>query len=376
MDLEQLQGQIPRSPERIEQHNAEQRRVWEAFRAGRPIRPPVTIGMNVRMILLDPALNEAGISFERYTLDPATMMEVQLRFAHWVRHEWWFDHEMGLPADGWSLAVDYQNMYEAAWLGAPIHFPPGNCPYASPLLVGDRKRLLLERGVPDAFQDGGWMQRMWDSYEYLRRQQESGYEFASRPIRQVEPCGTGTDGPFTLLMALRGGEACVDMLEDPDYFAEMMELIVEATVGRIRAFRRHLGRAIRSDDFAYADDSIALLSVEQVRRYILPYHRKLIDQLWTGRGQLSIHLCGDASRHFALLREELGVTGFDTGFPIDLHAVRRRLGPEVLLQGGPAVELLRQGPIERIVAEVGRLLAGPAAEGRFVLREGNNLAPG
>ena len=69
------------------------------------------------------------------------------------------------------------------------------------------------------------------------------------------------------------------------------------------------------------------------------------EAFWTGEGSLSIHLCGDASRHFPILHDELGVSVFDTGFPIDLHEMRRRLGLDVLFQGGPPAELLRAGPV-------------------------------
>jgi uroporphyrinogen-III decarboxylase len=109
---------------------------------------------------------------------------------------------------------------------------------------------------------------------------------------------------------------------------------------------------------------------------VLPYHRRLVETFWDGEGRLSIHLCGDASRHFPILKEELGVTVFDTGFPIDLHEMRRQLGADVILQGGPTVELLRCGPVDEIRRVTRELLEGPAArDGLFVLREANNLAP-
>ena len=44
------------------------------------------------------------------------------------------------------------------------------------------------------------------------------------------------------------------------------------------------------------------------------------------------------------IQRELGVMSFDTGFPIDFGLVRQALGPEVTINGGPHVELLRQGP--------------------------------
>ena len=50
----------------FEQHNAEQKRVWDAFHAGWPIRVPMLIGTNPRIILLNPNLNTNGTTFRRY----------------------------------------------------------------------------------------------------------------------------------------------------------------------------------------------------------------------------------------------------------------------------------------------------------------------
>jgi len=358
------------------EHNAEQRRVWDAFHVGRPIRVPVLIGCNPRVMLLDERLNPGGVTFEQYTTDPETMLRVQLEFQHWVRHNLRFDQEMGIPADGWTVTVDFQNVYEAAWLGAPVRFPRDNCPYAMPLLDDDRRNLLFDRGIPDPFDDGGWMRRNWEFFDFFRARQAAGFEFHGRPIREILPSALGTDGPFTLAVELRGQDACLDLALDPDYLHRLLDFLTEAAITRMRAYRDRLGLPPRSRDFGYADDSIALISTSDLREHVLPYHRRIVDTFWTGEGELLVHLCGDASRHFVTLREELGVTAFDTGFPIDLHEMRRQLGPDVLLQGGVSVPRLREGPIRAIINETRAILDGPAPRGRFILREANNLAPG
>jgi uroporphyrinogen-III decarboxylase len=359
----------------FEQHNTEQRAVWDAFHAGQPIRVPVLIGTNPRIILLDPSLNINGITFKQYTQNADIMADVFIRHLHWVRHHLRFDQEMGLPDDGWKVWIDLQNFYEAAWFGAPVHFPDNNCPYASPWLTDDNKQAVFDRGVPDPFDDGGWLKRNWEFYDAFCAYKDAGREFHGRPIIQVDPAAMGTDGPFTIAMELRGDAACYDMIADPDYTHMLLDFITHATIVRISEYRKRMDLPIMADDFFYADDSIALISTDHFREYVLPYHRKLIDAFWTGKGTLSIHLCGDASRHFPTLKDELGITMFDTGFPIDLHEMRRQLGSDVLFQGGPRPSLLKDGPISEIEREVRDLLTGPAKEGKLILREGNNLAP-
>lgn len=364
------------SPDTFAAHNADQKAVWQAFRTGKPTRVPCIVGTNVRIILLDPALNPTRISFEQYTLDPDLMLQVQILHAVYARHHYRVDHEMGLPADGWSPGVDFQNVYESAWLGAPISFSPDNCPYAEIWLKEDNKNELFDRGIPDPFAGNGWMQRNWDYYSHFLDLRDKGVEFLGLPVRDPRPSGLGTDGPFTLAAELRGGEICVDMLADPDYYHKLMNFLTEATIARMKAYRQRLNMPIQSDDFGYADDSVAMLSVEQFRQFVLPYHKRLIDAFWTGKGRLGIHLCGNVQRHLPVLHRELGVKSFDTGFPIDLHEIRRQTSPDTILQGGPTIQLLQNGPLKKIQDTCRGLLTGPAArEGLFVLREANNLAP-
>jgi methylthiol:coenzyme M methyltransferase len=145
---------------------------------------------------------------------------------------------------------------------------------------------------------------------------------------------------------------------------------------RIKAWRRYLGRPEKSPAFGFADDSIQLISEKTYREFVLPCHRRLVEELGQGeRG--SIHLCGDATRHFKNIRNELNVYSFDTGFPVDFAALRAELGPEVEILGGPQVEFLRRATPDQVREEVLRILdSGIREGGKFILREGNNLAPG
>jgi uroporphyrinogen-III decarboxylase len=125
-----------------------------------------------------------------------------------------------------------------------------------------------------------------------------------------------------------------------------------------------------------ADDAIQMLSPRHYAEFVLPQHQRLVAEFGC-EGPNGMHLCGAATQHFPLIRDALKVGSFDTGFPVDFAALRETLGPEVEILGGPHVELLRRGPVEAIVNETRRVLqSGVMRGGRFVLREGNNLAPG
>jgi uroporphyrinogen-III decarboxylase len=354
-------------------HNAEVKEVWKRFHEGKPSRVPMVLGISSRFTILNPAINTKGITYEEYFNDPDVMFEHQLRHQHWIRHNLPQDAEMGLP-EAWTVGVDLQNSYEQLWYGAPLRFIEGNVPDTPPFITEEGKREFVTRGVPDPF--GGWMRRNWDYLEHFK-ERAKGYEFCGRPVKAGSPTGCGTDGPFTVACALRGPtELCLDMYTDPGFYHDLMGLIVEATIRRIRAYRERLGQPMESKAWGFADDSIQLLSVATYRELVLPYHKRLV-AAFGPEGPNSIHLCGDATRHFKTIRDELKVMTFDTGFPVDHGWLRCELGPEVTIQGGPHVEVLRTGTPEAIRAETRRILqSGVMQGGKFVLREGNNLAPG
>jgi uroporphyrinogen-III decarboxylase len=355
-------------------HNAEVKAVWDAYYAGKPTRVPNTFGINARFVLLDEALNPEGITFEQYSNDPEIMLEVQIRYQEYVRFNVPQDAPMGLP-EKWDVKVDFQNYFEAGFLGAEVYYPEGNCPVSLPMIAGDAKRLLLDKGLPEPSQSPLYQKNI-RFYEYMVREREKGREYKGRPLGTITPAMSWTDGPLTLLMSIRGDEGLVDMYLDPGYFEEMMAFMVEFETKFSQATRKLAGLPLMPDRGDFADDSIELISSEDYRRFILKWHRKLLAGLSTCRKPGGMHICGDVQRHFPMLRDELNIHSFDTGFPIRWETLRGEVGEDVEIAGGPHIEVLRLGTPEAIRAETRRILrSGIMRGGRFIIHEANNLPP-
>lgn len=360
----------------IEPHsvsNAEKESVWQSFHAGQPRRVPVELGTNPRIWLLDPRLNAQGIAFERYFTDPATMIEVQLQYnLHRVRAiNPYCDSPVGLP-DRWTVYVDTQNVYEAAFFGAEIVYREAQVPDTLPPCAGDRKGAALDVDITVPL-SRGFFRRALDFYARMA-ELTSGMTFMDRPVTVTPYFPGGTDGPVTVAMNLRGPEFMSDLLLDPDYAGRLMALIVDAAIERVRAFRRYWGK--EEEGGGLADDSIQLIGTSLYRERVLPHHRRYLDALQPGKRR-GIHLCGDSTRHFKTIRDELNVYEFDTGYPVDFAWLRQELGPEVLIHGGVEAETLRYGSPEAVYERAKNiLLSGIKEGGRFILREGNNLPPG
>jgi uroporphyrinogen-III decarboxylase len=358
-------------------HNEEVARLWRDFEQGTNARVPMILGFNSRYFMFNHITNPENVTYEEYSSDAELMVRMQMRFLEFERMQIYSDKEMGIPEEGWDLSLDFQNYYEAGWMGCPVRFLKDNVPYAEPLLDDDSKRSLFVKGIPDPF--SGLMGIGRDHVERINTKL-SAYLHCGKPVRSFRPDSfLGTDGPFTLACELRGPTAaCIDMLDDPDYFKELMDYITSATIARIKAWRRYLGMPEKTPEFVFADDSIAMLSTMQYNEYVLPFHKRLVRELTVGeRPRVSIHLCGDATRHFRTIVQELNAVSFDTGYPVDHPALVRELGPGIRINGGPDVALLHDGTPSQIIARTRSILESvkPYTR-RFVLREANNVAPG
>jgi len=355
-------------------HNEESRRVWESYRAGKPIRVPMMLGVNPRYTMFDHPANPRGITYEQYWSDPQSMLERNLEHAEWCAFNLVQDAELGTPEE-WTVGVDFQNVYEAVAHGCTIVYCPNQVPDTKPLENPNTKRNVLDRPIPDPF-DNPAGASIWRFHDHFVQRQREGFEWEGRPITVANPSGLFTDGPVTGACNLIGAmEFCLDLVEDPAFADDLLAYLTETIVAQIAAYRARLGMSPKSDGFLYADDSIALLSTEMVRERVLHHHRRLLDSLSNG-GPNSIHLCGDATRHFPMLKEELNIRSFDTGFPVDFGGLRSALGDDVEILGGPSVPFLTNASPNEAFEETARILnSGVKSGGRFILREGNNLAP-
>ncbi len=353
-------------------HNAEVVEVWKAYGAGRPSRTPIMLGTNTRYFMLDAHANDMGVGFEDYTNDPDLMFDVQLRFERWKRFNLLQDAPLG-PPERWRVRVDLQNFYEAAWFGCPIEYMDDQVPDTRPAFTDEPER-VMEKGMPDPL--SGVCGMAWSYYERFRERAERE-TYLDRPI-EVDPGGLGesTDGVMTVACNLFGADfVCTAMVEEPQRLNTLFDFITQATIERSRALRQRIGTPFPVPRYGFADDSIALISTEMYRQHVLPHHRTLCDAM-SDEQPRCIHLCGNATRHFKTIRDELNVMQFDTGFPVDFAALRRELGPEVRIQGGPHVELLLTATPDQVRDETRRIMTSGVLEGGlFVLREGNNLAP-
>lgn len=372
-----------KDPPDFGRHNAQVSDVWEAYHQGSPSRVPVVIHGSIRNLIQNPDLNTTGYTFADFFSDPEAQIQCQLAYQKWCRYHLLSDREMGPPKEGWSLSVDFQNSYDAGWFGCPLHCDGNAVPDTTEILKRDKHR-LYDMECPDPLH-GGLMGRAVEFYEYMHHRctdlEHDGLPVHPPSTIPSESC----DGPLDAAYKLRGAaEVCLDMLGDPDYYHDLMGFITDCLIQRMKAIRKwrweHFSDSAdkgqyRRPGFSFADDAVVLLSLEQYREFVFPYHQRLVAEFSDG-GHTRCHMCGDATRLFRFLRDHLNVYSFDTGFPVDHGWLRQELGPEVEIFGGPSVMLIKDGPVAGIRRRVRDICESGIMEGgRFVLIAANNMAP-
>jgi len=354
--------------------NAEKDALWKEYWSGKPSRVPVILATNNRVYVLDPRFNKEGTDYERIFSDAKEMLLSQLHWQDVARNHYhkFCDYATGLP-DKWEIGVQWQNVYDAWFFGCPVEYRPGQVPDTRPIYAGDNKQAVFDIDIDnplarDPFKRG---------IEFTEKLMEiaKSFEFKGRPVKILPYLPIGSDGPLTIGVNLRGSEFLMDLVIDPEYADKLMGFIVQANINRAKAVSKYWNVPLQGAWFA--DDSIETISTEMYIEKILPHHRKFYDALDPDhKFTRSIHLCGDAYRHFPTIAKELGVRSFDTGFPVDFKWVRKMLGPDIEIMGGVEVGLLMNGTPEQVYARAKEILTSGILEGKkFVLREANNLPP-
>lgn len=367
----------------IARHNDEVRQLLDAFGRGEAWRAPCQVGGSISNYLLNPELNTRRIEFKDFFESVDVQIEVQLEYLRWKAFNLYCDHEMGVPEGGWQLSIDFQNSWDATWYGCPIEYHPGLIPDTKEILR-DNKEALYDLQDPDPLKDG-LVGRGVEFFEEMIERCPS-MEFMGAPVLPpVSLPGEGVDGPLLSAYKLRGADnILLDMLTDEQYYTDLMTFITQNTIRRMKALREYRWeKCPDSPDkgdygaqyFCFADDAISMISQEHYEQFVFPYHKMIIDEICPQFGLL-FHACGDATRHFKFIADNLGVMGFDTGFPVDFGWLRQQLGPDVYIQGGPTVMLIKDGIPSEIDAEVKRISESGVLEGRqFMFIAANNLAP-
>ena len=173
-------------------------------------------------------------------------------------------------------------------------------------------------------------------------------------------------GPWTIAIGLRDAEMLLrDAMKDPDYVHELMEFTTQ--------------QAIRSGEAVYplkvglsyseAPASCSLISPRIYRKFVFPYHKRIVDHFKEKKVGVGLHVCGFAT---PILEDMVntGMTNISIDAPSDLaKAVEVCRGKAVLL-GNVNTNLFYSSTREQMEQAIKDCLAVAPKDSGYILASG------
>jgi len=140
-------------------------------------------------------------------------------------------------------------------------------------------------------------------------------------------------------MVLGTEHLLIGMIKKPEKIHQLMEVIVE---NNNRLIKRLVEMGV-SIGFPDPVSSTALISVEQYRKFSLPYFKKNVDYVRSLGGGCGLHICGTSRKLWEDLRDT-GIGAFSLDNVESLEEAKVVLGGKMGIQGNvPPVEVMKLG---------------------------------
>lgn len=169
-------------------------------------------------------------------------------------------------------------------------------------------------------------------------------------------------------------ELCYQLVDEPELIAETLEMIGSRMVKYfdLCASIPKVGVLLHSDDWGFKSSTI--LSPAQLRDFIIPWHKKIVDTCHKHGKPVILHSCGkldDVWEDIISLGYDAKHSFEDAGTPIE--EALARWGAKIPILGGIDMDFLcRKTPAE-IKARARKLLEMTAATGGYALGSGNSI---
>jgi uroporphyrinogen decarboxylase len=318
-------------------------RIMAAFRGERPDTVPVMLH-NFMM-----AAREAGVSMEQFRRDPTAAARSFIQAVE----SYGFD----------GLIVDVNTVTLAAAAGVPIDVPPDEPARTAGSLLSDIRE-VDDLGPVDI-----------SAHEGIQSWLETVRLLVGHFGNEILIRGNCDQCPFTLASMLRGSEAWLMDLLDPDQ-RERVDKLLQHCTGITKQFIRLMsttGAHMTSNGDSFAGPE--LISPELYREFALPYERQITAVAHEVKLPYVLHICGNTA---PIIKDMLrsGADGLELDYKTDVQLARTLMKDQTVFIGNVDPSgILAMGSLAQIEETTRRLLEVFADTSRFVLNAGCAIPP-
>jgi len=207
----------------------------------------------------------------------------------------------------------------------------------------------------------------WDPFERIKPHLPDGMKLII-----CGPCGV-----LENLVSLMGYEdLCFMIQDDPELLHEIVDAIGSRLLRYYEMGLQHdsVGAAIVNDDWGFK--SQPFLAPEQMREFIIPWHRRIAQAIHaTGRPAL-MHSCGELKLLWEDIIEDLKFDGKhsyeDTILPVE--EAYEKYGSRIAILGGIDVDFLCRATPDAIYRRCKAMIERTQSRGGYGLGSGNSIA--
>jgi len=318
-------------------------RIMAAFRGERPDTVPVMLH-NFMM-----AAREAGVSMEQFRRDPTAAARSFIQAVE----SYGFD----------GLIVDVNTVTLAAAAGVPIDVPPDEPARTAGSLLSDIREVDDLEPVDIS------------AYEGIQSWLETVRLLVGHFGNEILIRGNCDQCPFTLASMLRGSEAWLMDLLDPDQ-RERVDKLLQHCTGITKQFIRLMsttGAHMTSNGDSFAGPE--LISPELYREFALPYEKQITAVAHEVKLPYVLHICGNTA---PIIKDMLrsGSDGLELDYKTDVQLAHTLMKDQTVFIGNVDPSgILAMGSPAQIEETTRRLLEVFADTPRFVLNAGCAIPP-
>lgn len=186
----------------------------------------------------------------------------------------------------------------------------------------------------------------------------------------------GLGGILENVISLVGYEnLCYMVIDEPELAAEIFEAVGSRFVRfyKLCSSYNAVGAVISNDDWGF--NSQAMLSIEDMRKYVFPWHQKVVEAIHASGKPAILHSCGNLAN---VMEDIIEVMKYDAKHSyedkiVPVEEAYERWGDKITILGGIDLNFLIRAPKEEIYNRAAALVDKAKTKGGYALGSGNSI---
>lgn len=246
-----------------------------------------------------------------------------------------------------------------------LHFPTAQRPSQKTLSLNSGT-MITDRA---SFESYAWPDP--DAYDYSLLERIRPYLPENMKLMVMGPGGV-----LENVIAIMGYDnLCYQLYEDPALVQDVFDAVGSRLVRYYRKAAAYdsAGVIMSNDDWGF--NTQTFLSVADMRRYVFPWHKKIVEVAHQAGLPALLHSCGYM---VDIMDDVIDDMGFDARHSYEDNIVPveesyRRWGDRIAILGGIDVDFLTRAPVDRLQERCRAMLELTRAKGGYALGSGNSI---